>query len=213
MLQDLKEAATPPEKENGRNNSWISQETWRLIDRKASARRSANREQLRPLKVLVRRALKRDRTARANAAAVEDQAHLEAGDIWKAFGSIKGWYREAGPQPIKPPREDIEVTRLEQAALHAPRETPHDPIPVHIEPFAVDDGPPTEEEVAEAVRKLKNRKAAGATGIKAEHLKSWLREARPEGDVEPAPSAITLWEKMLELVQLVFVEGEISCIQ
>ena len=93
--------------------------------------------------------------------------------------------------------------------MHAPRETPHDPLPVYIEPFAVDDGPPTEEEVAEAVRKLKNRKAAGATGINAEHLKTWLREARPDGDAEPVPSAVVLWEKVLELVRLVFVEGEI----
>ena len=38
----------------------------------------------------------------------------------------------------------------------------------------------------------------------------WLRQARPdEDDVELIPSALVLWERLLELICLVFAEGEI----
>ena len=60
----------------------------------------------------------------------------------------------------------------------------------------------------DAVRKLSTNKAAGATGLKAEDLKDWLRKARPtDPELEPDPDAIELWEKVLEIVRLAFVEG------
>jgi len=49
--------------------------------------------------------------------------------------------------------------------------TPHDHIPIHVQSYAINDDPPTEEEVVEAIHKLKTGKAAGASGIKTEHLK------------------------------------------
>ena len=46
--------------------------------------------------------------------------------------------------------------------------------------------------------------------MKTEHLKRWLRQARQDkDDVELIPSALVLWEKLLELIRLVFAEGEI----
>jgi len=62
----------------------------------------------------------------------------------------------------------------------------------------------------ESVKKLRNNKAAGATGITAENVKEWLRGARPtDEEVEPDPTAVALWEKLLEIVRIAFVEGEI----
>jgi hypothetical protein len=158
---------------------------------------------------MIRKSLQNDRRARATKAATLAQGFLEEGDIRKAFGAIKGWYREAGARPAKPSREELEATRAEQATLHAPRETPHHPIPVHVAPYAIADLPPSEDEVVTAVSKLKTGKAAGATGIKAEHLKAWLRLARPSGEnpPDPDPSAVAIWQKILELIRLVFEEG------
>jgi len=99
-----------------------------------------------------------DHVSRAKAAAAQAQVHLKAGNIQKAFGAIKGWYRDARPRPPTPSQTDLAVTRVEQAALHVPRETPHDHIPIHVEPYVINDYPPTEEEVVEAIRKLKTRK-------------------------------------------------------
>ena len=78
------------EKTDGRHSSWISAETWRLIDRKATARRIGDAVKLHTLKRLVRRALKKDRQARCEAVANTAQAHLEGGRIWDAFGALKG---------------------------------------------------------------------------------------------------------------------------
>ena len=123
-----------------------------------------------------------DRRSRAQAAAAAAQAHLEKNEIRKAFGSIKGWYRDAGPRPSKPSREDIEVTRAEYVELYTPREPTEGPIPLHIEPYLINDAAPTESEVMQAVRKLSNNKAAGASGITAENLKDWMDRANPLED-------------------------------
>jgi len=41
-------------------------------------------------------------------------------------------------------------------------------------------------------------------------LKRWLRQAIPDEDnVEPIPFDVVLWEKLLELIRLVFADGEI----
>jgi len=94
LLSDLQEAVTPPTREESCISSWISEATWQLIDQKALARRLGNWEQVRALKLPVRRALVRDRVSRAKAVTAQAQVHLEAGNIQKAFSAIKGWYRD-----------------------------------------------------------------------------------------------------------------------
>jgi hypothetical protein len=193
-----------------RNSSWISVATWTLIDQKAAARKRGDAATLRVLKKSVQRALRKDRRARAAAAAATATAYLGQGQIRKAFGAIKGWYKDVGPRPHKPSREDINITRAEYENLFAEEEPCDDPIPLHIEAVPVNDEPPTEDEVVESVRKLRNNKASGATGITAENVKGWLEGARPTEDgVEPDPTALLLWEKLLEIVRLAFAEGEI----
>ena len=177
LLEELAAAAARREKEeNGRNASWITQATWALIHRKAAAQKAGNGGLLRTLKMSVCRALNADRKARAQSAAAAAQSHLEKGEIRKAFGSIKGWYRDAGPKPSKPSKEDIEVTRAEYVDLYTPRVPTEGLIPLHIAPYLVNDAPPTEEEVMHAVQKLSNNKVAGASGITAEILKDWMKE-------------------------------------
>ena len=135
---------------------------------------------------------------------------MEAGEIQKAFGAIKGWYRDAGPRPSKPSKEDIEVTQAEYVELYTPREPTEGPIPLHITPYPINDEPPTEDEVMQSVRKLINNKAAGARGITAENLKDWMDIANPsEEGTLPDPAATVLWVKVLKIVRLAFEEGEL----
>ena len=76
-------------------------------------------------------------------------------------------YRDAGPRPAAPSREDINKSREEYIQQYNP----------------------------------------GATGLKAEDLKDWLNKACPTNpELEPYPDAIELWEKVLEIVRLDFVE-------
>ena len=110
LLSEL-QSAVKSQSSNGRNASWISNDTWRLIDQKASARKLGQSDRVHSLKKLVRKSLQKDRTARAARAAAEAQSFLEEGDMRNAFGALKGWYRDYGPRPPKPSMEDIAVTR------------------------------------------------------------------------------------------------------
>ena len=55
---------------------------------------------------------------------------------------------------------------------------PGDNIPVTIEPFAVEDGVPTDAEIELAVKRLRNNRAGRPSRMRAEDLKGWLAAAR-----------------------------------
>ena len=210
LLAELAEHAAKRKKSDGRDNSWISDRTWRLIDQRTEARRTGNSVWKRTLARVIRKALRQDRKARAEAAAESACKLLEEGKIREAFGSIKGWYKDAGPRPSKPSVEEINSTRAEYEKLFTDEEPVGDPIPLHVEAADINDDPPTEMEVVESLLKLKNHKAAGASGITADLVKEWYRAARPEkNDVIPDATSVVLWEKVLEIVHLAFHDGVI----
>ena len=47
-------------------------------------------------------------------------------------------------------------------------------IPVTVTPADVDNSVPKEDEIAEAVKKLRRNRSGGPSGMRAEHLKGWL---------------------------------------
>ncbi len=51
---------------------------------------------------------------------------------------------------------------------------------INVTPIPVPDGTPMDHEVREVVGKLRNGRAAGATGMQTEHLKEWLRGIKRE---------------------------------
>jgi len=61
---------------------------------------------------------------------------------------------------------------------------PGDPIPINIEPFTFNDEMPKDVEIREVVRGLQNGRADGVLGIRAEHMKEWLRDAVLEEENE-----------------------------
>ena len=210
LLTELTEAVTAKKKTNGRDNSWISDRTWKLIDRRADARKSGSKALIRALSRCTQRALRDDRKARAEAAADAACALLNEGKIREAFGAIKGWYRDVGPRPPKPSREEINFTGAEYENLFSEEEPVGDPIPIRVDAVDINDDPPTEEEVVASLFKLKNHKAAGASGITADKVKEWYHAARPTKEgVIPDAASVALWEKVMELMQLAFRDGVI----
>jgi hypothetical protein len=92
------------------------------------------------------------------------------------------------------------MTRSEYANLFAYELLSEDPIPVHAPKFTINDEPPDEDEIVAALGTLRNKenKAAGASGLTAEDLKSWHEDVRePEEGEEPDDEATILWEKVL----------------
>jgi hypothetical protein len=103
--------------------------------------------------------------------------------------------------------DDLNMTRSKYANLFAEELPSEDLIHVHAPKFTINDEHPGEDEIVEALGTLRNNKAAGASGLTAEDLKSWHAEAQEteEGE-EPDDEATKLWEKVLELVRLAFKE-------
>jgi hypothetical protein len=62
-------------------------------------------------------------------------------------------------------------------------------LPINVTPIPVPDKPPTDSEIWEVVAKLQNSCVAGATGMKVEHLKEWLRGIGREEAEECAEGA------------------------
>jgi len=210
ILAELSDHAEHSRSHDGRQSSWISIDTWKLIDQKAEARRTGNVEQLRCLKREVARSLHKDRKNRCAAVAATIQSFLHLGKIRDAFNAVKGWYRDLGPRPPLPSREDLQLTCAEYENLFSQETPSEDPIPLHIPQFTIVDEPPLEQEVVQALGKLRNHRAAGASGLTTEDLKAWHKSARePAEGEEPSQAAVELWEKVLELIRLIFEDGDI----
>ncbi len=82
--------------------------------------------------------------------------------------------------------------------------------------FEVPDGLPTYNKVRKVVRGLQNRQAAGATGMKAKHLKGWLNAIQHKEKVaRDNPGGVgsselrTKWRIFLGLIQTIWDRGEI----
>ena len=192
---------------------WLSPNTIRLIDTRASLRRNKfhSRQQARLLTRQINQSLKEDRKARAEKAAQEIGACLstDTPDLQGAWNIIKRWYRHASARQPNPSREDLHKVANDYAALYT-AETPSPPgppIPTHVAPFPILDGPPTEDEIAEAVRRLHNNRSPGASKIRAEHFKEWHAQAFPSSEeIEPDRSN---WDLLLHLVTHMWNTGEI----
>jgi hypothetical protein len=76
-----------------RNRSWISLDTWKLIDGKSEACRVGNIVEKVRLKKLLRKALQKDRKIRAENAAEEIETLLVNGNIREAFEIIRQWHK------------------------------------------------------------------------------------------------------------------------
>ena len=164
----------------------------------------------RRMKLTIRKALNKDRRARATKVGQTACELLGQGKIREAFGEIKGWYKDTGPKPSTPSRDELEAARLEYQTLYQAEAPTEAPFPVHVDKYDIEDGPPMEEEVVECLSRLRNHRAAEASGITAEMVKGWHCNARPlEDHVIPLLSTVLLWEKVLELIKLAFVDGVI----
>jgi hypothetical protein len=91
------------------------------------------------------------------------------------------------------------------------------PLPFHFPHFAIPDGVPTDDKIQAVVLGLKNRQAAGATGMRAEHVKTWLSyiwHKEKVGRESPGKTVDTgelrqKWQIFVGLIQTIWDQGEI----
>ena len=222
LLEDLKVHRKPPDPQRQRDRSWISFQTWQVIDRRVSLRRLAlfsshppfcgekrswsvaMEQDISPLDREIhklgrekRRLLRRDRRRRATGVSLLACSYLEAGDIRNAYDVIRGWYRKRGGHTPKPTIHDLDQVSKEYARLYSAVPLFSDPLPINVQPAMVNDGPPTESEILTAARHLARGKQPGASAIRIEDVLRWY---------ETLPN---IWAQVVELVQLALIGHQI----
>jgi exonuclease III len=206
LFEDLRLSAEKQETETRRVASWISAETWGLVDTRTALRRDVlhDRAAIRCLNRAVKASLKADRKRRVEVAGDKVESFLKADppDLQAAWNAMKGWYRDAGDRAPPPARSTLKKVTTERADLYRKEEPPGDPIPILVEPVEVRDDVPDEGEIADAVKRLRNNRSGGPSGIRGEHLKAWMNAAIGGGDDTP-------WRKLVELVQHGFKTGDL----
>jgi hypothetical protein len=146
----------------------------------------------------------KDRADRTEWVGTLIESKLMGGNVEEAFRHLKGWYRAASETQAKPCFYTMERQTLERVDLYARRLSPGDPLPINVERTKIDDNAPSDEEIRTAVSKLSNGRAAGASGMRAEHAKEWLWGIRQEDDPERlggGPGNGDHWRLFVQLVQ------------
>ena len=101
----LRRAVPKPHKQDKHKNAWISEETWRLVDERVSARRGTRvRESIWRLCRAFRASLKGDRKQRVEAAGTDVETLLggDPPNVKEAWRRMKGWYRDAVNRDLPP---------------------------------------------------------------------------------------------------------------
>jgi hypothetical protein len=134
-------------------------------------------------------------------------AKLAGGNVQEAFRHLKGWYRTASETQSKPCYHTMECQTSERVDLYAWRQSPGDPLPLHLTPVEINDDVPTDSEIRIFAGGLTNGRAGGASGMRAEHVKTWLRGVLKEEDPESQGSFVgngDNWRLFVKLVQAVW---------
>ena len=136
----------------------------------------------------IRTSLQGDRKRRVETAGQEVETLLgedppNPKEVWIR---LKGWYKAAVNRAPPPARSTLKRIMTERVDLYSYVPSPGENILVTVAPAEVDDSVPTEDEIKDAVKKLRRNRSGGPSGMRAEHLKGWLaasnREKRAVGE-------------------------------
>jgi hypothetical protein len=78
----------------------------------------------------------------------------------------------------------MERQTSEQVDLYRRRASPGDPLPIKYGPIEINEDAPLDKEIQLATSELSNSRAAGASGMRAKHVKDWLWGVRWEEDAK-----------------------------
>ena len=128
----------------------------------------------------IRASLKGDRKRRVEDAGKDVEALLggDPPNAKEAWRRMKGWYKAAANRAPPPARATLERITAERVELYSHVPPLGDNIPVTVTPSEIDDSVPTEDEIAEAVKKLRRNRDGGPLKIRTEHLKGCLAAAK-----------------------------------
>ena len=112
---------------------------------------------------------------------------------------MRGWYIDSANRPPPPVCISLDTLTAERADLYTHVQTPGQPISIDVASFPVDYNIPGEEDIDEAVMRMRLNCAGSPSVMRAKHLKMWLRTARQEEEPNPGN-----WEKVVAIIQAAF---------
>ena len=182
LFKELRAKVKKPPRRERTSNAWIRPSTWSLTDQKASLPRQGLLKQWerQPLVRKIRSCLKDGMRHRATSTGTSIGGHLDGSDLADAWRCLKGWYTTAEDRSPTPCHETMVNQTTEQEELHEKVSLPRDPIPINPEPKRVADECTSGVELWGVVKGLHNGRVGGMIGIRAEHIKGWLRGMKPE---------------------------------
>ena len=161
---------------------WISATTWRLVNKRVSARRYPLMDQslIWRLVYAIEAILKKDWRWLVEESGEEVERLLGSDPSLhqEAWHQIKGWYWAVVNRAPPPAQVTLKRITVEQLDLYSYVPPLGGNTPVSVEPFPVEDLVPTKDEIEWVVKRLRNHLSVGPSGMRAEHIKGCLAESR-----------------------------------
>jgi hypothetical protein len=200
----------PPMRAQPRNQR-ISAPTWALINKRAALRQQGKllQQATHLIGRQINAGLKGDCAKRAAAAVEKIEGHLAAGEPKEAWRSLRGWYQAVTNRASKASKMSHATQTAKHVALYGRVASKGDPIPIHVDKADILDDIPSDGELRAVVRELRNRHAAGATGLQTEHIKVCLTDVVREEEEQSNIGLGHKWWVFLKLMQAIWEHGSI----
>ena len=130
--------------EKKEKKSWISEETFKLLNRKVKALRQNDSDAVKKIQKELRRNLRKDRRNRVNEISTQIKKQLKENNITEAYGILQSWYKEFLGRSEKPSLEDLAVKREFYTNLFLKVEIEKETLEINYEGNDVDDSIPEE---------------------------------------------------------------------
>ncbi len=153
--------------------------------------------------------LKVDRLQRAATTALNVKGCLAAGEYIEAWRYLKGWYCSAEDRAPKPRPETLAKQTEERIQLYTAVPFPGWAMRFNVDPSDVPDAALMDSELRAVVGSLRNGRAAGATGMRAEHLKEWLGNMKRKETEDGVEGIGECWQSFVALLQAVWECGSV----
>jgi Reverse transcriptase (RNA-dependent DNA polymerase) len=133
---------------------------------------------------------------------------LKNGDVRGAYQGMQKWYRSNPEITTNPTRDDIDKIQKEFQTLYSKNENKENILRTYVK-YNINDKIPEEEEIIKSLKKLRNGKAPGSSGISVDEIKSWYNRARVLKEEKIDEKAIKLWDSVIEIIKIAFRTGEV----
>ncbi len=132
---------------------------------------------------------------------------MAAREVKEAWRCLKGWYATVEDHAPKANHNMLVQQTEERIALHSRVPPPRGPLPINVQPFDICNDIPSNLEIREVVRELRNGRATGAMGLQAEHIKVWLRDVVQEEKEQLIVGRGDKWHIFVKLMQTIWERG------